>query len=408
VIGRALIRDFPILQQQIGSAPLVYLDSAASSQKPRHVLEAMQRYYEHDHANVHRGVHTLGARATDAYEGAREKVRRFIHARRTQEIVFTRGTTMSLNLIAETYGIAHLGPGDEIVLTPQEHHANLLPWQRLARRTGARLVFIEPSPEGIIDETRLMQAISSRTKIVTLAHISNVLGTVNPIRFAAERVHEVGGIIVVDGAQSVPHMPYDVQALDIDFLAFSGHKMLGPTGIGVLYGKYELLKALEPYELGGEMIDTVSLHEATWRDPPWRFEAGTPPIAEAVGLAAAIDYLEALDMRRVEAHVLQLTELATQALAEIPEVTIYGPRSGRHAVLTFNIGSIHAHDTATVLDTMGIAVRAGHHCAQPLMKRLGVNATVRASFYVYNDKQDVESLVAGVHRVKEFFGDVFR
>ncbi|PTQ57649.1 MAG: Cysteine desulfurase [Candidatus Carbobacillus altaicus] len=407
MIGRALIEDFPILQQKIGDAPLVYLDSAASSQKPRAVIEAISRYYEHDHANVHRGVHTLGSRATEAYEGAREKVRRFIHARRASEIVFTRGTTASLNLIAKTYGEAKLGPGDEIVLTPNEHHANLLPWQRLARQTGARLVFVEPSPEGILDETRLTQAISPRTKIVALAHVSNVLGTIQPIQAAAARVHEVGGVIVIDGAQSVPHMPYDVQALDIDFLAFSGHKMLGPTGIGVLYGKYELLKDMEPYELGGEMIDTVSLHEATWRDPPWRFEAGTPPIAEAVGLAAAIDYLEGLGMNEVEAHVLRLTESATRALGEIPGVTIYGPRAGRHAVLTFNIGSIHAHDTATVFDSMGIAVRAGHHCAQPLMKRLGVNSTVRASFYVYNDMQDVEALVAGVHHVKEFFGDVF-
>ncbi|MBE3595720.1 MAG: cysteine desulfurase [Hydrogenibacillus sp.] len=404
---RDIRSDFPILDQMIGDRPLVYLDSAATSQKPRSVIEAMARFYERDNANVHRAVHTLAGRATEAYERAREALRRFIGARSASEIVFTRSTTGSLNLVAQAYARMRLRPGDEIVLTPLEHHANLLPWQRAARETGARLVYIEPTDDLRITEEAIDRAISPRTKIVALAHVSNVTGGVAPIAHAARRAHDVGAAIVVDAAQSAPHMPLDVQALDVDFLAFSAHKMLGPTGIGVLYAKHEHLLAMEPYEVGGEMIERVTLMEATWAAPPWKFEAGTPPIAEAVGWHAALDYLGALGMERVEAHVMRLTALAVEALSEEPGVTVYGPREGRHAVVTFNIGRIHAHDVSTVLDAEGIAVRAGHHCAQPLMTQLCIPAAVRASFYLYNDEEDVARLVEGVRRVKEFFGDVF-
>ncbi|QZA32732.1 cysteine desulfurase [Hydrogenibacillus sp. N12] len=407
LVPKALRADFPIFDQTIAGRPLVYLDSAATAQKPRAVLEAMTRFYERDYANVHRAVHTLAGRATEAYEAAREAVRRFLGARSAAEIVFTRSTTGSLNLVAQAYARPRLGPGDEIVLTPLEHHANLLPWQRVARETGARLVFIEPTDDLRITEAAIDQAISPRTKIVALAHVSNVTGAVAPIAYAARRAHAVGAVIVVDAAQSAPHLPLDVRALDVDFLAFSGHKMLGPTGIGVLYAKEEHLRSMEPYEVGGEMIDRVTLFDATWREPPWKFEAGTPPIAEAIGLRAAIEYLEAIGMDAIEAHVVRLTNLAAEALANEPGVVVYGPRTDRHAVVAFNVGRIHAHDVSTVLDAEGIAVRAGHHCAQPLMTRLCVPATVRASFYLYNDEDDVERLVVGVRRVKEFFGDVF-
>ena len=399
-------RDFPILQQKVNGHPLVYLDSSASSQKPFQVIEAVERYYKEINSNVHRGVHTLGSRATDAYEGAREKVRRFIGARSEKEVIFTRGTTSSLNLVAHSYARARLGPGDEIVLTPAEHHSNLIPWQQAAKATGAALKYLPLEPDGTLDLNKVQEMITGRTKLLAIAQVSNVLGTIHPIRELADMVHRQGGVIVVDGAQSVPHMKVDVQELDVDFLAFSGHKMMGPTGIGVLYGRESLLEEMEPLEYGGEMIDHVDLYESTWKELPWKFEGGTPIIAGAVGLAAAIDYLESVGMDTIHRHDQELTAYAQRRLEEIEGITIYGPRENRTSLVTFNLEGVHPHDVATVLDAEGIAVRAGHHCAQPLMRWLGVTATVRASFYLYNDESDIDRLVEGIRKTKEYFGNV--
>ncbi|BCU80782.1 cysteine desulfurase SufS [Polycladomyces abyssicola] len=399
-------KDFPILHQEVNGHPLVYLDSAATSQKPIQVIEAVEQYYRGYNSNVHRGVHTLGTRATDAYEGAREKVRGFINARSTKEVIFTRGTTTALNLVAHSYARTHLGEGDEIVISPAEHHSNLIPWQQAAKATGATLKYFELEPDGTIDLEKAKQTITERTKIVAIGHVSNVLGTVNPVKELATMVHAVGGVIVVDGAQSVPHMKVDVQDLDCDFLAFSGHKMMAPTGIGVLYGKEALLEQMEPVEFGGEMIDHVDLYESTWKELPWKFEGGTPIIAGAIGLGAAIDYLQEIGMDTVEAHDRKLAAYAIEQLEKIDGLTIYGPKQDRMAVITFNLGNIHPHDVATVLDAEGIAVRAGHHCAQPLMRWLNVTATARASFYLYNSEEDIDLLVKGLQKTKEYFGHV--
>ncbi|MBN2910489.1 cysteine desulfurase [Polycladomyces sp. WAk] len=399
-------KDFPILHQEVNGHPLVYLDSAATSQKPVQVIEAVEQYYRGYNSNVHRGVHTLGTRATDAYEGAREKVRGFINARSTKEVIFTRGTTTALNLVAHSYARTHLGEGDEIVISPAEHHSNLIPWQQAAKATGATLKYFELEPDGTIDLEKAKQTITERTKIVAIGHVSNVLGTVNPVKELAAMVHAVGGVIVVDGAQSVPHMKVDVQDLDCDFLAFSGHKMMAPTGIGVLYGKEALLERMEPVEFGGEMIDHVDLYESTWKELPWKFEGGTPIIAGAIGLGAAIDYLQEIGMDTVEAHDRKLAAYAIEQLEKIDGLTIYGPKKDRMAVITFNLGDIHPHDVATVLDAEGIAVRAGHHCAQPLMRWLNVTATARASFYLYNSEEDIDLLVKGLQKTKEYFGHV--
>ncbi|MCL6593845.1 MAG: SufS family cysteine desulfurase, partial [Alicyclobacillus sp.] len=341
--GADVRKDFPILQQEINGHPLVYLDNAATSQKPRPVLEAMQRYYEHDNANVHRGVHTLGARATEAYELAREKVARFINAPSPEQVVFTRGTTESLNMIAYGYARRVLQPGDEIVLTPAEHHSNLIPWQQAARVTGAQLKYLPLQPDGQLRLEDVRQAVTERTKLVAIAHVSNVLGTINPVRELAAIAHAHGAVLVVDGAQSVPHQPTDVQALDCDFLAFSGHKMCGPTGIGVLYGKRALLEAMEPTYFGGEMIDVVELYESTWKQPPWKFEGGTPIIAGAVGLGAAVDYLQSVGMENIQRHSQALAAYALERLAAIPEVTVYGPGPGvaRGGLVTFNLRGVH-------------------------------------------------------------------
>lgn len=400
-------KDFPILKQKVNGHRLVYLDSSASSQKPFQVIEAVERYYKEINSNVHRGVHTLGTRATEAYEGAREKVRQFIGARSEKEIIFTRGTTSALNLVAHSYARARLGPGDEIVLTPAEHHSNLIPWQQAAKATGADLKYLPLEPDGTLDLNKVRDAITERTKLLAIAQVSNVLGTINPIRELADMVHRQGGVIVVDGAQSVPHMKVDVQELDIDFLAFSGHKMMAPTGIGVLYGKESLLEEMEPLEYGGEMIDHVDLYESTWTDLPWKFEGGTPIIAGAIGLSAAIDYLESVGMDNVHRHDRELAVYAQNRLEEIEGVTVYGPRD-RTSLVTFNVEGIHPHDVATVLDAEGIAVRAGHHCAQPLMRWLGVTATVRASFYLYNDESDIDCLAEGIQKTKEYFKNVLR
>lgn len=403
---KAIRQMFPILDQEVNGHPIVYLDSSATSQKPISVIEAVEKYYRFDNANVHRGVHTLGSRATDQYEGAREKVRRFINARSTGEIIFNRGTTTGINSVALSYGRANLKPGDEILITPMEHHSNIIPWQQTAKATGATLSYVPLRDDGTVALEDYRQLITDNTKIVAIAHVSNVLGTINPIKEIAKIAHEKGAILVVDGAQGIPHMKVDVQDLDCDFYAFSGHKMLAPTGIGVLYGKRELLEEMEPVEFGGEMIDFVSLQDSTWKELPWKFEGGTPIIGGAIGLAAAIDFLEEVGMDNILAHEQKLADYVMDRLRTVEGIKVYGPEH-RAALVTFNLGDVHPHDVATALDSFGIAVRAGHHCAQPLMKWLNVTATARASFYLYNTEDDVEKLVDGLLKTKEFFGHVF-
>ncbi len=403
---QAIREQFPILDQEVNGYPLVYLDSSATSQKPISVIETVNKYYKENNANVHRGVHTLGTRATDQYEGARETVRDFINAKSTAEIIFTRGTTTSLNMVASSYGRANLQAGDEIIITPMEHHSNIIPWQQAAKATGATLKYLPMLENGTIALEDVKEAITSQTKIVAIAHVSNVLGTINPIKEIAEIVHKQNAILVVDGAQGVPHMEVDVQDMDCDFYAFSGHKMCGPTGIGVLYGKRELLENMEPAEFGGEMIDFVNLYDSTWKELPWKFEAGTPIIAGAIGLAAAVDFLKTVGQDNILKHEQRLAKYAMEQLRTIDGISIYGPEE-RAALVTFNLDGVHPHDTATVLDAAGIAVRAGHHCAQPLMKWLDVTATARASFYLYNMEEDIDRLVAGLLKAKEYFGDVF-
>ncbi|GAE30284.1 cysteine desulfurase [Halalkalibacter hemicellulosilyticus] len=397
---------FPILNQEVNGHPLVYLDSAATSQKPVQVIEALDRYYREYNSNVHRGVHTLGTHATDGYEGAREKVRSFINASSTAEIIFTRGTTTAINTVASSYGRSQLTEGDEIVITPMEHHSNIIPWQQVAKATGATLKYVKLHPDGTIDLDDLEEVLSTNTKIVSVMHVSNVLGVVNPVKEIAKMAHQKGAIMIVDGAQSAPHFKVDVQDLDCDFFAFSAHKMCGPTGIGVLYGKKELLEKMEPIEFGGEMIDFVGLQDSTWKELPWKFEGGTPIIAGAIGLGAAIDFLEEIGLDEIARHDHDLAQYAAERLTDIEGMAIYGPKQ-RTGLVTFNIDDVHPHDVATVLDTEGIAVRAGHHCAQPLMKWLDVTATARASFYLYNTKEDIDALVAGLVKAKEYFGDVF-
>lgn len=404
-MDRALIRrDFPILDQKVNGKPLIYLDSAATSQKPRQVIEAVSKYYNEDNSNVHRGVHTLGSRATDAYEGAREKVAAFIHAPSERQIIFTRGTTESLNMIAHGYARKRLCEGDEIVITPMEHHSNLIPWQQVAMATGATLKYVPMQSDGTVSLADVEATVTQNTKIVSMVHISNVLGTINPVREVAAIAHRHGAIMVVDGAQSVPHMAVDVQDLDCDFLAFSGHKMMAPTGIGVLYGKREVLEHMEPVHFGGEMIETVELFRSTWKEAPWKFEGGTPIIAGAVGLAAAIDYLSEIGMDNIFRFDAELTKYALERLSTVEDLTIYGPPGERGGLVTFNLKGIHPHDVSTVLDSEGVAIRAGHHCAQPLMRWLNVAATARASFYIYNTEDDIDVLARALETTKEFFG----
>jgi len=397
---------FPILKEEVNGHPLVYLDSGATSQKPIQVIEAVDRFYKEYNSNVHRGVHTLGNRATDAYEGTREKVRKFINAKQYEEIIFTRGTTAALNLVATAYARAFIKEGEEIVITPMEHHANLIPWQQAAKATGATLKYIPLQADGTISIEDVRATITPKTRLVAMAHISNVLGCINPIEETARIAHENGAIMVVDGAQSVPHMPIDVQALDVDFFAFSAHKMLGPTGVGILYGKRELLEKMEPIEFGGEMIDVVDLYDTTWRELPWKFEPGTPMIASAIGLGAAIDFLTEIGMEAIAEHDRLLAQYAYEQLSTVSGIEIYGSKENRTSLVTFNLKGVHAHDTATILDAEGIAVRAGHHCAQPLTRILGVPATARASFYLYNTEEEVDALVKGLAKAKEYFGHV--
>ncbi|MGQ9007947.1 cysteine desulfurase SufS [Bacillus stercoris] len=398
--------QFPILHQQVNGHDLVYLDSAATSQKPRAVIETLDKYYNQYNSNVHRGVHTLGTRATDGYEGAREKVRKFINAKSMAEIIFTKGTTTSLNMVALSYARANLKPGDEVVITYMEHHANIIPWQQAVKATGATLKYIPLQEDGTISLEDVRETVTSNTKIVAVSHVSNVLGTVNPIKEMAKIAHDNGAVIVVDGAQSTPHMKIDVQDLDCDFFALSSHKMCGPTGIGVLYGKKALLENMEPAEFGGEMIDFVGLYESTWKELPWKFEAGTPIIAGAIGLGAAIDFLEEIGLDEISRHEHKLAAYALERFCQLDGVTVYGPEE-RAGLVTFNLDDVHPHDVATVLDAEGIAVRAGHHCAQPLMKWLDVTATARASFYLYNTEEEIDKLVEALQKTKEYFTNVF-
>jgi len=395
--GESCRPDFPILARLVNGAPLAYLDSAASSQKPRQVIDAVSRYYEWSHSNVHRSIHTLGEEATELYEGARDAVRAFVGAAHREEIVFTRGTTEAINLVAQAVGRT-LGPGDEILVTEMEHHSNLIPWQMLCRDRGTTLRAVPVIGEGFLDMDAFSRLLTSRTRVVAVAHVSNVLGTINPVDEIIRRAREAGALVLLDGAQGAPHLPLDLASMGPDFYVFSGHKMLGPTGIGVLFARRETLERIEPAWGGGEMIKEVWIDHAQWNDLPWRFEPGTPPIAGAVGLHAAVEYLDKLGMVRVAAHERDLTARCLDALARIPGVTLYGPRNAeiKGAVVAFNVEGLHPHDGAALLDERGIAVRAGHHCAQPLMKHLGIVGTLRASFSVYNTPAEVERLAEAV------------
>ena len=402
-----LRQDFPILDQEVHDEPLVYLDNAATTQKPVQVLQALGNYYKTDNANVHRGVHTLAERATTSYEAVRQKVADFIHARSTKEILFTRGTTTGLNWVAH-FAAEILQPNDEVLLSIMEHHSNIIPWQEACRKTGAKLRYVYLK-NGELDMESLQSSLNEKTRFVSLAHVSNVLGVVNPIKEIAQLVHQVGAYLVVDGAQSTPHMVIDVQDLDADFFAFSGHKMMAPTGIGVLYGKEELLERMSPVEFGGEMIEFVHEQSATWKELPWKFEAGTPNIAGVIGLGAAIDYLTEIGMDAIHAYEAELVSYVFPKLQEIPGLTLYGSQelAKRTGVISFNLDDLHPHDLATALDYEGVAVRAGHHCAQPLISYLGTAATARASFYLYNTKEDCDKLVEALLKAKEFFNGTF-
>ncbi len=398
-------KDFPILEREIHGQPLCYLDSAATTQKPVQVLEAMDEYYRNSNANVHRGAYTIAEEATALYEGAREKLARFINAE-PAEITFCRGTTSGINTVAYGWGLYRLGEGDSILLTGMEHHANVVPWQLLTRHTGAKLRYLPLTEDYQVDLTDLSEYLDETTKIVGISGMSNVLGTIGPVREIVAAAHRVGAIVVVDGAQLVPHAPVDVKELGADFLAFGAHKMLGPTGIGVLWGRAELLEEMEPAEGGGEMISDVHLHESKWAPVPHKFEAGTPPIAEAIGFGAAVDYLAEIGMEEVRRHEIEITSYALELLGAIPELRIYGPADPavRGGTISFTLADIHPHDLATILDEQGVAVRAGHHCAKPLMRILGVPATARASFYVYNSLEDADRLVSALERARSVFG----
>lgn len=398
-------QDFPILSRQVHGKPLVYLDSTASSQKPTVVLETMEHYYQAYNANIHRGVYQISEEATIAMDKARIKIARFINARQSKQVIFTRNTTESINLVAYSWGAENIHAGDLMVLTEMEHHSNLVPWQLLAQRTGAHLEFVPVSDDGLLRLDIYQQLLQQQPKLVAFTHMSNVLGTINPAKEMIAQAHAAGAIVLLDAAQSVPHLPVDVQDLDIDFLAFSGHKMLGPTGIGVLYGKRALLEAMPPFMGGGDMIRSVHLRKSTWNDLPWKFEAGTPAIAEAIGFGVAVDYLNNLGMTAVQHHEHEITTYALAQLQLVPGLKIYGPdASQRGGVISFTVDEIHPHDLASILDQqMGVAIRAGHHCAQPLMDRFGLAATARASFYIYTLPEEIDILVQGVRKAQEIF-----
>jgi len=397
--------DFPIFEQEIHGKPLAYLDSAASSQKPRQVLDAMTEFYETSYANIHRGVYDLGERATEAYEGAREKARAFINAESTREVIFTRNVTAALNLVAYGWGLDNLGPGDVVLVTEMEHHSNFVPWQYIAGRTGAEFTVIPVNHRGELQLDELDSlALRGRLKVVACTYVSNSLGTVNPVEKLTAWAHEQGAIMVADAAQAAPHRPVDVQALGCDFLGFTGHKMCGPTGIGVLWGRRELLERMSPFELGGHMIRKVTLDHTTWNELPAKFEAGTGPIAEAVGLGAAIDYVSEVGLEALERHEHELLDYALPCLADVPGVKLLGPSADQRAgIVSFEVEGVHPHDVAQILDWEGVAVRAGHHCNQPLMSKLGVPATTRASFYLYTLPEEIDRLVEGLHKVRQTF-----
>ncbi|MCB9432565.1 MAG: cysteine desulfurase [Ardenticatenaceae bacterium] len=397
--------DFPILADEAyPGVPLVYLDSAASSQKPLAVIEAMNQYYRHSNANVHRGIHRLSEEATNAYEGARERIARFINAPDSAEVIYVRNATEAFNLVAATWGRANIGPGDEILLTEMEHHANIVPWQMVAQEKGATVRYVPFAADGTLDLTALPQLLTERTKIFSFTAVSNVFGTINPVTELVAAAKAVGAVTMVDAAQSVPHMAVDVQALGCDFLAFSGHKMCGPTGIGILYGKRHLLEAMPPYMGGGDMIRRVTLEGSTWNELPWKFEAGTPSIAEGVGLGTAVDYLNTVGMNNIHAHEQLLTSYALEALRDVKGLTLIGPpATQKGSVATFTLQGVHPHDIAELLDKDGIAIRAGHHCAMPLHHKLRVPATARASFYLYNTTQEIDQLVQSLEKVRKVF-----
>ena len=397
-------QDFPILATQVNGHPLVYLDSAASSQRPWAVIRAVEDYETHSHANVHRGVHALSQAATAAFEGARERVRRFINARSAREIIFVRGTTEAINLVAQAYGRPRLKAGDEILISALEHHANIVPWQMVCAQTGATLKVAPINRRGELEFEQFLQLLSPRTRLVGVAHVSNALGTVLPVKRIIEAAHAAGAVVLIDGAQAVPHAAVDVRALGADFYAFSAHKVYGPTGIGVLYGREELLEAMPPWQGGGDMILTVSFEKSTWNELPYKFEAGTPNISGAVGLAAALDYVEALGMPAIAAHEAHLLQRATEALTQMPQIELIGTAQHKASVLSFTMKGVHPHDLGTILDAEGVAVRTGHHCAMPVMTFFGIPATARASFACYNTDADVAALVAALTRAREVFG----
>jgi len=395
--------DFPILAQQVHGKPLVYLDNAATTQKPNAVIEALDHYYRIDNANIHRGVHTLSERATSAYEGARAKVREFIHAASDKEIVFVRGTTEGVNLVASSWGRANVRSGDEILITALEHHANIVPWQMLCEQVGARLRVAPIADSGELMTEEFERLLSERTRMVAVAQCSNAIGTVTPIEHIIARAHAAGAVVLVDGAQAVAHMPVDVHALDCDFYAFSSHKLYGPTGVGVLYGKEHLLEAMPPYQGGGDMIKTVTFEKTTYNDLPYKFEAGTPHIAGGIGLGAAIDYFNGLDRAAIEARERDLLAYATGMLREVPGARVIGTARAKVGILSFALDGVHPHDIGTILDHEGVAIRTGHHCAMPLMQRLRLPATARASFACYNTRDDVDALIRGIQKVREMF-----
>ncbi len=396
--------DFPILSRRVHGHPLVYLDNANTSQKPEAVIHATDRYYRHENANIHRGTHLLSQEATEAYEGAREKVRRFLNAPSGREVVFTRGTTEAINLVAHGFAWKHLKAGDEVLISAMEHHSNIVPWQLACERSGAKLVVAPIDDAGDIVLPEMERLLTPRTRIVSVVHVSNVLGTVNPVTEIVAMAHARGVPVLVDGAQAVPHMPADVQAIGCDFYAVSGHKMFGPTGIGALWGKSEWLSKLPPYQGGGDMISSVTFAKTTYNELPWRFEAGTSNIAGGIGLGATVDYLESVGMAAIAAWEAELLAYATERLSEVPELRILGTAKEKASVVSFTLGEIHPHDVGTILDQLGIAIRTGHHCAQPVMERYGVPATARASFAFYNTKAEIDALVKGLHRVREMMG----
>lgn len=404
--------DFPILQQQVHGKPLVYLDNAATSQKPIAVLNALRDYYEQDNSNVHRGVHTLSGRATDAYEAARDKIAAFVNAASRQEIVYTRNASEAINLVAYSWGMNHLQRGDEIILTVMEHHSNLIPWQMVAQRTGAVLKFVELTETEEFDFEQYRSLLSDKTKLVSVVHVSNTLGCINPVKEITAAAHHYGAKVLIDACQSTPHMPIDVQEIDCDWLVASGHKMCGPTGIGFLYGKLALLRSMPPFLGGGEMIADVFLDHSTYADLPHKFEAGTPAIAEAIGLGAAVDYLSQIGMDKIHAYEEELTAYLFQQLNQIPQLRLYGPQphadgSGRAALASFTAGEVHPHDLSTILDQAGVAIRAGHHCTQPLHRYLKAQSTARASLYFYNTREEIDVFIAALKEAIDFFADIF-